>query len=234
MTTANKITLTRIALIPVFVLFTIYYGISFAAGKPQEWLRWAGVGAFGLAALSDGLDGFIARRYNQRTELGVLLDPIADKGLLLAGIITLSFSGWAYELPVWFAILVVARDLIVGMGALVWVLLQGTTIAVRTTWTGKMATALQMVTLVAVMWQPAFLRLPVGGDGAIGRFFEAKGWHVVWLDLPVIIAALFTAVSGIGYSARGLTQMHLGGHGDPKPWPGKDAEGANSVVGKRK
>lgn len=204
MTTANKITLGRIALIPVFVLFAVYYGMGVGAGQPQEWLRWGAVMAFGVAALSDGLDGYIARKYNQRTELGVLLDPIADKGLLLAGILTLSFSGWVYELPVWFAIVVVARDLIVMVGALVLVMLEGRA-AVRPTWTGKAATALQMVALVLAMWQPVFLR------------GEIRGWghQWVWLDLVVVGAAAFTVVSGLGYSVRGVAQMHAAGFGDP-------------------
>lgn len=212
MTTANKITLTRIALIPVFVVFAIYYGIGFSAGDPQEWQRWAGVTAFALASVSDGLDGYIARRFNQRTELGVVLDPIADKGLLLAGIITLSFSGWPCRLPVWFAVVIVARDLIVMIGALVLILLQGKA-AVKTTWTGKTATASQMVLLVLVMLQPAFLRQAIWTGSRLER------WD--WLDLLVVIAAGFTVVSGVGYSARAIGQLHLSGHGDPTPWPSR-------------
>ena len=227
MTTANKITLTRIGLIPVFVLLAIYYGVSFSAGHPKEWLRWAAVSAFGLAALSDGLDGYIARRYNQRTELGVLLDPVADKGLLLAGILTLSFSGWSYELPVWFAIVVIARDLIVGIGALILVMLHGRT-AVRPSWTGKTATALQMLTIVAVMCQSSVLRQPVPMvdtwlRGWLGDWLESgQSVCVVWLDIPVWIAAVFTVISGVRYSVSGLAQMHIGGHGDPVPWPKKE------------
>lgn len=227
MTTANKVTLVRIALIPVFVMFTIYYGISFASGRPEEWLRWAGVAAFAIASISDGLDGYIARRYNQRTQLGVVLDPIADKGLLLAGIVTLSFSGWAYELPVWFAILVVTRDLIVMAGSVILLLLQGTA-AVRTAWAGKVATALQMVTLVAVMLQPEFLRLPVP------KGFGEKGGHLVWLDILVILAAGFTVVSGIVYFARVIVQLHLSGYGDPIPWPLKEGEGVVRSAESRK
>lgn len=213
MTLANKITLARIGLIPVFVAFAIYHGLGVAAGRPQEWLRWAAIGAFILAAASDGLDGFVARRLNQRTELGALLDPLADKGLLLAAIITLSFSHWSYTLPVWFAVLVVARDLIVMAGALVLVLLQGK-VAVRPTWTGKSATAFQMIALIAGMLQPVVLRMPL--------HFQDHVLPWVWLDVPVFIAAFFTTVSGIGYSARAIAQAHLGGHGDPAGLQGKE------------
>ncbi|MEP6975013.1 MAG: CDP-alcohol phosphatidyltransferase family protein, partial [Spartobacteria bacterium] len=94
MTTANKITLVRILMIPAFVLMAIYYGESIKRGEPEEWQRFAAIIIFLVAAASDGLDGYIARRYNQRSALGVILDPIADKGLLLSAIITLSISNW--------------------------------------------------------------------------------------------------------------------------------------------
>src|SRR5262245_557213 len=142
MTTANKITITRIFMIPLFVLMAVYYGRSVARGEPQEWQRYAAIMLFVLAAASDGLDGYIARRYNQRSQLGVILDPIADKGLLITAIITLSISNWYYELPAWFPVLVIARDVIVVIGALVLHLLNGT-VTVKPSWTGKCATALQ-------------------------------------------------------------------------------------------
>src|SRR5262245_37770387 len=94
MTTANKITIARILMIPLFVLMAIYYGRSVTRGAPLEWQRVTSILIFIVAAASDGIDGYIARRYNQRSKLGVILDPIADKGLLLAGIITLSVSNW--------------------------------------------------------------------------------------------------------------------------------------------
>src|SRR6188472_2005902 len=99
MTTANKITIVRILLIPAFVTMAIYYGQSVAAGDPLEWQRFAAIIIFLVAAVSDGLDGYVARHYNQRSALGVVLDPIADKGLLLAGIITLSISNWSELSP---------------------------------------------------------------------------------------------------------------------------------------
>jgi Phosphatidylglycerophosphate synthase len=84
MTTANKITVVRILMIPVFVTLAIYYGESIQEGTPQDWMRFTAIAVFLIAAVSDGLDGFVARRYNQRSTLGAILDPIADKGLFLA------------------------------------------------------------------------------------------------------------------------------------------------------
>lgn len=216
MTTANKITLVRIALIPVFVMFAIYYGRSVSGGNPEEWFRWMAVGAFGLAALSDGLDGFIARRYGQWTDLGAVLDPIADKGLLLAAIVTLSFSQWAYELPVWFTVVVIARDIIVMLGAVGLMLLQGKAV-VRPTLAGKAATCFQMLTLVGVMMQVSVTRQSV--------VFMEKTLPFVWLDLPVFVAAALTVVSGVEYSARAMGQLHLRGWGQPEAWPGPSHRG---------
>jgi cardiolipin synthase len=123
MTTANKITLVRIAMIPVFVALAMYYGESVRRGAPLEWQRFAAIIVFLLAAVSDGLDGYVARHYNQRSRLGVILDPIADKGLLLSGIITLSITNWSQsdpdygKFPVWFPVLVITRDAVILVGA---------------------------------------------------------------------------------------------------------------------
>ena len=123
MTTANKITVVRILMIPVFVTLAIYYGQSIQRGEPLEWQRFAAIMVFLVAAVSDGLDGYVARRYNQRSALGVILDPIADKGLLLSGIITLSISNWSESdpdygrFPAWFPVLVITRDAVILVGA---------------------------------------------------------------------------------------------------------------------
>ena len=122
MTTANKITVVRILMIPAFVTMAIYYGESIQRGQPLEWQRFAAIAIFILAAVSDGLDGYVARRYNQRSTLGVILDPIADKGLLLSGIITLSLTNWSEfepgsgKFPAWFPVLVISRDAILLVG----------------------------------------------------------------------------------------------------------------------
>src|SRR5438445_11937147 len=140
MTTANKITIVRIAMIPLFVLMAIYYGESVQRGAPLEWQRYAAIVIFLVAATSDGLDGYVARRYNQRSALGVILDPIADKGLLLSGIITLSISNWSKvdpdygRFPVWFPVLVISRDAILFVGAAVLYLLIGK-VHVKPNWT---------------------------------------------------------------------------------------------------
>jgi len=182
MTLANQITVVRILLIPVFVVFAVYYSESVRAGEGDELLRWLAVAAFVLAAASDGLDGWIARRFNQRSVLGVVLDPIADKGLLLAAIITLSLYPWPVSLPLWFPVLVIARDVVILGGCALLKFLTGD-VEVRPSMLGKIATALQMG---AVAW--VLLQIP------------QEQW-VVWA------AGLFTLLSGIGYIWRGMNSM---------------------------
>ena len=182
MTVANQITLVRILLIPVFVVFAVYYSAGVREGTAEEWLRWCAVGVFVLAAASDGLDGWIARRLNQRSALGVVLDPIADKGLLLTAIITLSLYPWPVSLPLWFPVLVIARDVVILVGCGLLKFFTGD-VEVRPSLLGKIATALQMATVAWVL-----LQIP------------EQQW-IVWA------AGLFTLLSGLGYMWRGMHAM---------------------------
>ncbi len=204
MTLANKITITRIFMIPLFVMMAIYYGRGVQRGQPQDWQRFAAILLFLGAAASDGLDGYIARRYNQRSALGVILDPIADKGLLLAAIITLSFSQWAFEFPLWFAVLVIARDAVILIGTLVLHLVVGK-VHVKPSWIGKTATALQMVAISLVLLQLNLFQRPVQ--------FAGQTYLLDFLDIPVALAGFFTLVSGIGYVMDGIGQFHAAEHG---------------------
>jgi cardiolipin synthase (CMP-forming) len=199
MTTANKITVIRILMIPVFVTLAIYYGESIQEGSPQDWMRFTAIAVFLLAAISDGLDGYVARRYNQRSSLGVILDPIADKGLLLSGIITLSISNWSQvdphygKFPAWFPVLVISRDVVIVIGSLLLHVLNGK-VRVRPSWTGKVATVLQMVAIAWVMLQ---MRIPP-------------------LIYIVYAAGFFTLVSGVIYFRNGLRQLSAEGHANAK------------------
>jgi CDP-diacylglycerol--glycerol-3-phosphate 3-phosphatidyltransferase len=197
MTTANKITIGRILAIPVFVTMAVYYGHGVQNKDPQEWERFAAIIVFVLAAVSDGLDGYIARKYNQKSRLGVVLDPIADKGLLLAAIITLSFSNWHYEFPLWFPILVITRDLVILLGTVLLYYFYGP-VHVRPSWTGKTATAMQMVSIACVL---------------LGLNFTAHlaGHAVETLDILVGITGFFTFISGLGYVMNGIRQLQAGG-----------------------
>ena len=194
MTTANKITITRLLLIPVFVLLAVYYGESVREGAPQPALWLAAILVFIAASVSDGLDGYVARRYNQRSKLGAILDPIADKGLLLAALLTLTFSDWGYHFPLWFPVLVIARDVVIVAGSLGLHYVNGD-VHVRPSWVGKVATFFQMVAIGWVMLQLRFVP-PI---------------------IPVAVAGVFTFISGVGYVRDGIRQLGDSDHGRVSP-----------------
>jgi len=92
LTLANRITLLRLFCVPFFVLLLLYYEKSVAIGQNNEALRIAASIVFIITFLSDALDGYIARSRNQISHLGTILDPMADKALLLSGLVMLSYS----------------------------------------------------------------------------------------------------------------------------------------------
>jgi cardiolipin synthase (CMP-forming) len=183
LTLANKITVTRICLIPVFLWSAWSYDASVHRSAPSEGLRIFATVVFLLAALTDGIDGFVARRWNQRSRLGSVLDPVADKGLIFGALIVLSSRGWDPSLPWYFPCIVIGRDLLLGVGFLILSKLIGQA-EVHPSWIGKLATALQ---IVCVLW--VLLRLRVG---------------LLWL---VILASLLTILSGLGYVVDGIARI---------------------------
>lgn len=202
MTLANKITIGRILLIPVFVGCAVYYAQSVKSGTPVEVWRWAAIASFVVAAASDGVDGFIARRFHQRSRLGRLLDPLADKGLLLSAIITLSLTPWPWKFPLWFPLLVIARDGICIAATFVINFVTGH-VEIQPHWTGKVATFLQMV---AIGWVLVEWRRP---DPLV----------------PTILAGVFTFISGTIYFRDGLRQLRASEHAYPEqPLPSDDRE----------
>jgi len=189
LTFATQITLFRILLIPVFIGLAVYYGESVSAGHANEILRWWTIAVFAIAALSDAVDGYVARHFNQKSRLGAILDPLADKLLLLSGIITLSFTGWRQHFPLWFPTLVIFRDLASIGGAFLIDYLTGKCV-IKPHWTGKVATFTQFA---AVLW--LMLDIP----------------FLIW---PTVVAGAFTAVSGFLNLAAGVRQVqqHSGDH----------------------
>lgn len=153
MTLASKITVGRICLVPVYAVFAVLYGQTIRNGSPDESLRWWALGTFVTAAATDGIDGWIARRFNQISKFGAFIDPIADKALLLTGVITLSLVDWGAEgwgLPLWFAAIVILRDcVILGGIKILWKNHRNVKFAPH--WTGKICTASQMVAIGWVM-----------------------------------------------------------------------------------
>ena len=180
MTTANKITIFRILLIPFFVVEVLYY---VKAGN--ELHRLLAILSFAVAAICDGVDGYIARRYNQRSELGAILDPLADKLLLVSGIVLLSFS-WPYfeTIPLWLTGTIIGRDILVLVGLVVIQITVGK-VKVKTRIFGKIATVLQMAVVLWVLLK----------------------WNTKWLTVWTLAAAIFTGGSGLLYVWDGVRQL---------------------------
>jgi cardiolipin synthase len=192
MTTANKITIGRILLIPFFVVEVLYY-----MKTGDESHRLLAMGAFGIVAGCDAVDGFIARRFNQRSELGAILDPLADKLLLVSGIVLFSLNNPHFgSIPFWLTGTIIGRDLLILIGMVVIQMTVGK-VAVRARVLGKVATVLQMLCIIWILlkWDQRF----------------AEPWFKIW----TVGAALCTGISGFLYVWDGVKQ--LGSHPASSP-----------------
>jgi len=144
-TIANRITIFRFALIPVFGVLLYFYAPS------RDWLRYVALAIFVIAALSDVLDGIVARKYHQDSDLGVRIDPIADKILMNAGFLLLALNeDFLPDVPFGFAMFILARDVILLTCAAFLASLRGTD-RVRPRLLGKATTAAQAVLLVLLL-----------------------------------------------------------------------------------
>lgn len=180
MTLANKVTIARLCLIPLFA-HSVTGLVSSEKRKDQRWLPTA---IFLLAAGTDALDGFLARRLKQQSRLGAMLDPVADKGLVITAITLLSCNRVYRSLPVWFGFTVISRDVLLMIGSLVLLKINGRA-RIRPSWVGKAATVFQLATI----------------------FFGLAGSPKRVAQLLTVTATLLTISSGIGYFIDGLRQI---------------------------
>ena len=135
----NLITLVRLALAPAFELLL----------NDGDY-TWA-LAVFLIAGVSDGLDGFIAKRFNYQSRLGAILDPVADKILLVSAFVMLSVL---HHVPVWLVIVVVFRDLLIVGGYVLYTSTYGP-VHMRPSWISKLNTFMQIAMIVIVLTQQA-------------------------------------------------------------------------------
>lgn len=172
----NSITLVRILLVPVFAACLYYTNNGF------PFLRDITLSLFVICIVSDAVDGILARSLKMKTVLGTILDPVADKLLLLTAYILLSVQGMV---PAWIAIVVVSRDIIIISGILISGVM-GNSIPIRPRILGKVTTFLQMITVVmALIGHPS-------------------------LEPMVFITATLTIISGFDYVYRGVRFVNNG------------------------
>jgi len=165
----NFLNLTRILLVPFFVMAVVYRYFPYA------------IGVFFVAGVTDGLDGLLARSLHQKTKLGAILDPVADKLLLTSAFVTL---GILHLIPFWLTLVVVSRDVIIALGIVV-ILFLGFHYEIRPRMVSKATTLLQIVTVLVVL-------------------FAQLGHVAFWILLGLyLLTALLTIVSGIYYMYLG-------------------------------
>lgn len=169
MNLANKITISRIILTPLFITAIVYYRTDIA------------LIFFILAIISDGLDGFIARTRNEKTVLGTILDPVADKILLISAFICLSLVKSlpaSLRLPPYVPIIVISRDAIIVLGSIMIHVIKGD-IKIEPSFWGKLTTFFQMITIVSILIKFTYS-------------------EIIW-----DIATVLTIISGVDYMLKG-------------------------------
>ena len=193
MTVPNIITLGRFLLVPLVVWAVLVgeVGLAFAS--------------FLLAGVSDAVDGFIARRFNQHSELGAYLDPIADKALLVSTYFVLGYTG---DLPIWLVVAVIARDLLI-LGGVILASMLGNPVAIRPFFVSKANTAAQIALALIALGELAF----VGPLPAI---------HAL---LVAVVSAL-TLLSGFAYLRAWFEHMRHEGRSQEHPDKPNDVVGA--------
>lgn len=170
LTLADQLTLLRMLLIPAFVTLVIYNYLG------------AALIVFGVAGLTDALDGIIARRSRNRSSLGAWLDPMADKLLSLSTFVVLSVPGLGLEnrLPVWLTVSIISRDVVIVLTVAIVNLAIGRRTFLPSIF-GKIATATYMVTAVSAL------------------FFNYLGYHSVIVDACVYASLAITLISSLHY-----------------------------------
>jgi CDP-diacylglycerol--glycerol-3-phosphate 3-phosphatidyltransferase len=181
MTFANKITLFRIISIPFFIAALVFYE------PDRAYLKWVALAIFLCAIISDVVDGYIARAKREKTRAGAILDPLADKALLISAFIflySISKIYFSVKLPLWVLIVVVSRDAIILVGSAL-IMMTHRNLRIEPTWWGKATTFFQMTTVAAIIC-------------------EWRGAPIAW-----IIACAFTVISGVDYVRRGINTLNL-------------------------
>ena len=170
----NFLTALRILLIPIFVIFLIDGAFIKA------------LGIFTIGALTDAIDGFIARITGQRTILGLYLDPIADKLFIASSYIALSLMN---IIPAWLTVIVISRDVFISIGVVI-LFIGLERMELRPTLLSKATTIFQTATIILSM------------SGRIWNFSDHR-----YLFVAFFMTALFTVLSGVDYLYRGLMLM---------------------------
>jgi cardiolipin synthase (CMP-forming) len=185
-TLPNLLTVFRMVLIPVFVSLLFYQKFGWA------------LAVFVLAGVTDGLDGLFARRFDQRSQLGAILDPIADKLLLVTSFIVLSLPSISphprpnhFPVPFWVTTAVISRDIFIIVGAAAINIVTGFS-GFRPSWPGKVSTVVQIFAITAVLFASIF---PAG-----------SGYYLPTIYATVFALAVFSGAHYVFFASRLLNE----------------------------
>jgi cardiolipin synthase (CMP-forming) len=183
-TVPNVLSFARIALVPVFWWLSV-----------NERTRLWGIFLFALVVSTDWVDGYVARRTGQVSELGRILDPVADRLAIGAGLVTFAISG---IFPFWAALLILVRDVAVLLGgaAVLW----GRNIRIEVRWIGKIATFSLMVAITWIAWGNA--------GGPLGEVLLVGGWlaYVIGVVEYYVAAGLYVIDIREALAERGVLE----------------------------
>jgi len=188
MTIPNIITLSRIGLLPVFVgLF--YLQPNYLEGEPLPWINNSLVAIFVLISSTDFLDGLLARKLNQISDLGAFLDPVADKLMVCAALILLTdyYHTWFITIP---SIIIISREILVS-ALREWMGEIGKRANISVSWIGKSKTFMQMISILFLLYQQSLF------------MFSNKDIYTIGLVL-LFSATILTLWSGFNYLIAGL------------------------------
>ena len=188
MTVPNIITLSRIGLIPVFVgLF--YLQPNYLEGEPLAWINNSLVAIYVLISSTDFLDGLLARKLNQISDLGAFLDPVADKLMVCAALILLTdyYHTWLITIP---SIIIISREILVS-ALREWMSEIGKKANISVSWIGKSKTFMQMISILFLLYQQSLF------------IFSSKDIYTIGLVL-LFSATILTLWSGFNYLIAGL------------------------------
>ena len=188
MTIPNIITLSRIGLLPVFVgLF--YLQPNYLEGEPLAWINNSLVAIFVLISSTDFLDGLLARKLNQTSDLGAFLDPVADKLMVCTALILLTdyYHTWLITIP---SIIIISREILVS-ALREWMSEIGKRANISVSWIGKSKTFMQMISILFLLYQQSLF------------IFSSKDIYTIGLVL-LFSATILTLWSGFNYLIAGL------------------------------
>jgi len=188
MTLPNIITLSRIGLIPVFMgLF--YLQPNYLEGEPLAWINNSLVAIYVLICSTDFLDGLLARKLNQVSDLGTFLDPVADKLMVCVALILLTdyYHTWFITIP---SIIIISREILVS-ALREWMGEIGKKANISVSWIGKSKTFMQMISILFLLYQQSLF------------IFSGKDIYTIGLVL-LFSATILTLWSGFNYLIAGL------------------------------